>query len=287
MHVHEVGDERRRQPVVVERGDRRARVAVVQRPHAVEEVRHDRSRRRRPRRARRRSDARVWPSATTTPRPRGLGVAGEAGVGFGRERDEPHERRVASTTWSSHSRSTGRSRSGRCAPGAPPRNGPSRWTPRIPPSRRDVSARARDAAVEHAGVARRAARSRRSGRTRRRRDAAKRDAGARTSRRRRSWRSRRRRRRCTGGRRSRREQRVAEVDALAWSVAVPDSRRRRSPSIAIQPGRRRPGWAHRRATRGRSSRRLALARQRDAQLDEPAERTGDSRRIDVRAGAAR
>ena len=73
---------------------------------------------------------REWPSATTTPRATSARTPREPGIGLGRERHEAHEARAARPDGrGSQSTSTACSSSGGCAPGAPPRNGPSRCTP--------------------------------------------------------------------------------------------------------------------------------------------------------------
>ena len=129
MHVDEVGDERRNESRVGECGAGEPRRAVVHRPHAVEEVRDDaRTGSRGLERAveRRRSSDR-------SPRPRR--------VRGGRARRPIRGRLPARASRAARDRRTCHTRVAprpdRCdtggragwAPGAPPRNGPSRWTP--------------------------------------------------------------------------------------------------------------------------------------------------------------
>ena len=76
---------------IVERGAGQPGRAVMQRSHAVEEVRDDAARRRRPPRARRRSRPCCARARRRRRASRSIADRGEAGIGLGRERDEPHE----------------------------------------------------------------------------------------------------------------------------------------------------------------------------------------------------
>ena len=94
VHVDEIGDERRHQPPVVERGAGQARLAMVPRAHAVEEVRHHPCARiggRTRLRVRRGAVAEGDDDAAFRERPH----CREAGIGFGRERHDADEAFVA------------------------------------------------------------------------------------------------------------------------------------------------------------------------------------------------